>query len=119
MEIKYVCSLGNCCHTSQFMKDNKLKKCSYPFDWILSNHNIIIHCIKDNFVKFLDKSYYVSYSDKKCFHKYYNDFMFFHHEPLINNDDYNYFIRCIDRFNNLLILFNLIKFGLYIVFSKI
>ena len=102
MEIKYVCSLGNCCHTSQFMKDNKLKKCSYPFDWIFSTYNNIIHCIEDDFKTFLDKKYYVSLEPGKCGNTYYNKYLFNHHDPLNNENHYNYFIRCINRFKQLL-----------------
>ena len=68
MEIKHTCSLGNICHSSQFLKDNKLKKCSYPFDWVFSTCDSIIHCIEDDFNIFLDKSYYVSPGYKKCVH---------------------------------------------------
>jgi len=28
--------------------------------------------------------------------------MWWHHNPLINKDDYNYYVRCIDRFKKLL-----------------
>ncbi len=54
------CSLGTLCHSSQLLKRNKLKKCSYPFDWIFSNCDIIHHCISDDFKIFLDKSYYIN-----------------------------------------------------------
>ena len=48
-QIKYTCSLGTKCHSSQILKINNLKVCSYPFDWIFSNCDNIIHCIEDNF----------------------------------------------------------------------
>ena len=102
MEIKYVCSLGFICHSSQILKDNKLKRCSYPFDWIFSNYTIIIHCLEDNFNIFLDKSYYVSISNEKCSHSYYCTQMFNHHNPLINENDYQYYVRCVHRFKQLL-----------------
>ena len=101
-EINYVCSLGSLCHSSQILKKNGYKKCSYPFDWIFSNCDNIIHCINDDFKIFLDKSYYVSIYNKKCAHKLYHNEMFNHHNPLIHVDDYNYFVRCVDRFRNLL-----------------
>ena len=113
MEINYICSLGPLCHTAQFLKKNKLKMCSYPFDWIYSNLDNIIHCIENDFTIFLDKSYYISiannekgYLDKRCGHSYYNssqyDLVFNHHNPAKNDNDYNYYIRCVDRFKNLL-----------------
>jgi hypothetical protein len=102
MEIKYACSLGSLCHTAEILKNNNLKKCSYPFDWIFANCKTVLHCIEDNFNIFLDKSYYISKSDKQCGHSYYDKIMFNHHNPLDNRDDYNYYIRCVNRFRQLL-----------------
>jgi hypothetical protein len=102
MEIKYACSLGHHCHSSKILKNNKLKKCSYPFDWIFSNYDNIIHCLEDDFNIFLDKSYYVRIKKNKCGHSYYNKDMFWHRNPLNNENDYNYYIRCVDRFKQLL-----------------
>lgn len=101
MEIKYFCSLGTLCHSSQLLKRNNLKKCSYPFDWIYSDCNTILHCLQNKFKIFLDKSYYREINDMKCGHSYYHERMFNHHNPL-NHKDYNYFVRCVDRFNKLL-----------------
>lgn len=58
-EINYTCSLGSLCHSSQILKRNKYKLCSYPFDWIYSSCDTIIHCLEDDFHTFLDKSYYI------------------------------------------------------------
>ena len=102
LEINYTCSLGSLCHSSQILKRNNLKLCSYPFDWIFSNCDNIIHCIEDNFNIFLDKSYYINISQSQCGHSKYNNRMFNHHNPLINIDNYNYYVRCVDRFKNLL-----------------
>jgi len=102
MDIKYVCSLGSLCQSSQIIKNNKLKKCSYPFDWIFSNCNMIIHCLENDFNIFLDKSYYISISKNQCTHSYYYEKMFNHHNPLNNDNDYNYYIRCVNRFRQLL-----------------
>jgi hypothetical protein len=49
LEINYTCSLGSLCHSSQILKRNNYKKCSYPFDWIFSNYDIIIDCLEDDF----------------------------------------------------------------------
>lgn len=107
MEINYVCSLGGMCHSSQILKRNKLKLCSYPFDWIFSNCNNIIHCIEDDFKIFLDKNYYNSIGPDICEHTYYykkgcGTNMFNHFNPLINENSYNYYVRCVDRFKLLL-----------------
>jgi hypothetical protein len=90
------------CHSSAILKRNNLKLCSYPFDWIYSNCDNIIHCIEDDFKIFLDKSYYINISKSQCGHSKYNNLMFNHNNPLINVDHYNYYVRCVDRFKNLL-----------------
>lgn len=102
MEIKFVCSLGSLCHSSQILKQNNLKKCSFPFDWIFSNYEMILDCLENDFKIFLDKSYYIHISKNKCGHSKYNNQMFFHHNPLIDKNHYNYFIRCVKRFKKLL-----------------
>jgi hypothetical protein len=94
------CSLGTLCHTSQLLKRNKFKKDSYPFDWIFSDYHIILHCIRDDFKTFLDKSYYIKINRIKCGHSYYHEKMFNHHNPL--DKDYDYFVRCVERFRSLL-----------------
>jgi len=55
-----------------------------------------------NFKKYLDKSLYNSISVNRCGHTVYNEGMFWHHNPLNNKAHYNYFIRCIFRFRELL-----------------
>ena len=100
-KIYHVCSLGNYCHTAYLLKRLQLKVCSYPFDWIFTNVHIIKHIIEDNYNIFLDKSYYKSIDYNRCSHLYYKESMFRHHNPL-NINEYNYFIRCVNRFNELL-----------------
>jgi hypothetical protein len=104
-DIIYTCSLGTLCHSAQILKRNKHKLCSYPFDWIFTNCDNIVHCLEDNFNIFLNKSYYINISNTQCGHSMYNNCMyeyFNHRNPLINIDDYNYYVRCVDRFKNLL-----------------
>lgn len=102
LEINHVCSLGSSCHSSQLLKRNNYKVCSYPFDWIFSNFETITHCLKDNFETFLDKSYYINISRKKCGHSKYHSQMWWHHNPLINTKHYSYYMRCVERFKDLL-----------------
>lgn len=102
MKFAYTCSLGPFCHSSNLLKKNNLKMRSYPFDWIFSNYKNIIHCIKDDFSMFLNKSYYQHVSDKQCSHAYYGKNMFQHHNPLIYENDYKYYVRSVDRFKGLL-----------------
>ena len=62
-KIYSTCSLGFKCIASQILINLKIKKESYPFDWIISNLDIVKHCIQDDFKIFLDKKYY-SYTNK-------------------------------------------------------
>jgi len=103
MEFNFVCSLGTLCHSSYFIKQSNLKMASYPFDWIYSNINIIIDCIENNFEKFLDKKYYKNVKNSSaCSHLKYKKSMFNHYNPLIN-EYYEYYIRCVNRFRELLL----------------
>ena len=102
MNITHVCSLGYWCHTASLIKKHGLKLESYPFDWIFISYKNMIHCIEDNFKTFLDKSNYNSISNTKCGHNIYHPETFNHHNPLTNENDYNYYLRCVNRFNTLL-----------------
>jgi len=107
MEINHVISLGSICITASFLKRNKLKLASYPFDWIYSNCNMIMHCLQDDFKTFLDKAYYNSITDTTCQHAYYHKkesglTMFNHHNPMLNEEHYKYFQRCVNRFKTVL-----------------
>ena len=98
--MKYI-SIGPNCHSSGSLKLLKFKECSYPFDWIISDIKIVIDCLEDNFVKFLNtENYYTKTDDKKIYHKYYNNLMFVHRDPTTEND-YLYTLRSVDRWNNL------------------
>lgn len=102
MVINYVCSFGSFCHTAHLLKRNNWKICSYPFDWILTNCDNIIHAIEDDFKIFLDKSYYIHITNTQCGHSYYSKQMWWHHNPLKDIKIYNYVVRCVDRFKQLL-----------------
>jgi hypothetical protein len=103
MEVKYACSLGPLCHSAQILKSNNLKMRSYPFDWIFMHYNNIIHCLETDFNVFLDKSYYyINNSQFAVGHLKYYENMFLHHDPLNNIDHYNYYLRCVNRFRELL-----------------
>lgn len=102
--INYVCSLGILCHTASLIKQNNLKKCSYPFDWIFSNPKMIIDCINDNFVTFLDRSLHTKHKDNtenKSGHKLYGEHIFNHH-CILKDKHYEYFVRCVRRFRTLM-----------------
>ena len=104
MKFKYICSLGPACATGGFIKMNNLKKVSYPFDWVFSSLEIVQDCLETNFHIFLKKKYYkpIKNAKDKCGHKKYGLQMFQHKNPRLNDKDYNYYLRCVDRFRNVL-----------------
>ena len=51
---------------------------------------------------FLDKSLYVRITDNQCGHSYYNNEMWWHHNPKDNEEHYSYYVRCVNRFKKLL-----------------
>jgi hypothetical protein len=101
--INHVCSLGPVCQSSKLCKDVKLKQESYPFDWIFSCMSYVKHMIEDDFSMFLNKDLYVYNSHCKSGHQVYGSSMFNHHIPNIKDEDYMYFVRCVQRFRKLLL----------------
>lgn len=62
----YECiSLGENCNSSWYIKETDNKKASYPFDWIFSSPEIIIHAVKDDFKSFLNKAQIFPVGKKK------------------------------------------------------
>ena len=102
-KIYHVCSLGFNCHSAQLLKSNGLKKASYPFDWIMSSLDVVKKSIEDDFQTYLDRESYLDCGrSDRCGHKIYCDNMFVHHNPLLNQSDYDYFVRCVNRFRGVL-----------------
>jgi len=100
--INYICSLGTLCHSASWIKQMNMKKCSFPFDWIFSKPNMIIDCIDNDFKIFLDRNLHIPHeihknSKKISGHKVYGGRIFNHHYILEDNT-YNYFVRCVNRF---------------------
>lgn len=95
------CSLGYHCHSTQILKRNKIKKESYPFDWIFSNIFIVTDCLNDDFKKMLDKNLYIENNGSSCGHSFYKKKLFPHRDMTLDTN-YNYLSRCVNRFNKLL-----------------
>jgi len=95
------CSIGPDCHSSALLKLINLKTESYPFDWSVSSLTKILDCIEDKFAKFLDKSLYYKKEEHNAGHTHYGDKLFFHRNPL-KQQDYEYYQRCTKRFLDLL-----------------
>jgi len=123
----HFCSLGYRCQIGTIMQNIGIKTVSYPFDWIVSDLLVKIDIINDNFEKFLDINNYeyiengevnniidnkkiLIEHDNYFYNKFYgnnNDGLYhlkigLNHYDLKNAENYDYFKRCIDRFNNLL-----------------
>jgi hypothetical protein len=99
--IEYIIPIGKDCKIGKFLKTHNLKKTSYPFDWLYTetDQQVIIDMLDDNFEKFMDKQYHYKISDKISGHKLYdkNNAMIRHHNILEENS-YNYYRRCVERF---------------------
>jgi len=104
-KIKYACSLGYMCQTAQILKRANLKVCSYPFDWVFSDCDVVLDCLDDDFKKFLDRTKYTDpahkYHDNQCGHSDYHEDFFFHKNPK-EDYDHQYYERCVLRFKDLL-----------------
>jgi len=108
------CSLGETCQASYTLQALGLKSESYPFDWVSTKSEIIKSCLEDDFKTFLDRSLYLpSAIEGSCYHGAYahileaepilNEHIFFRHrDPLGKDGDYDYYLRCVDRFRKVL-----------------
>ena len=67
MDTEFI-SIGPCCFTAEYIKNNGLRNHSYPFDYIFSSIEMVNHCINDKFKMFLDLTYI---SD--CNHSFYDE----------------------------------------------
>ena len=95
-EVEYV-SLGSWCLTSHMLKLAKVKKASYPLDWVFSNQEMIENLF--NNINIFESTQLTS-KEGKTTHKKYGT-IFNHHDPLYDANDYAYFQRCIQRFEKL------------------
>jgi hypothetical protein len=98
----YVVSLGCACNTSLYLKELELKLFSLPYDWIFSNLKMIQHTIEDDFKSLLNLDLINPKKPKQAGHDYYHKRLFNHHNPKDNQNDYNYYQRCIARFKTML-----------------
>jgi len=78
-EYKHVISLGFFCSTSLELEKLGLRSDSGPFDWIISDFEGVINCIKHDFENFLEYENLLQYKEIK---EYYldkaNNFHFYH-----------------------------------------
>lgn len=95
-KIYHTVSLGTLCLTAQFFQDIGMKPCSYPYDWIFSNIDIVIDTLSNDFESFLDPNLYTSIEHPCCGHTKYGR-IFNHHDPMKSMEDYAYLQRCVAR----------------------
>lgn len=123
-------SFGYRCSSAGILKKLKLKQESYPFDWLISKLSIITHCLNDDFSEFLKvenylkrhtNTYEMTYSNTGficdeyiLFNKFYqpehmmneeNTYKYYlamNHRDITQQNDYEYFVRCITRFRELI-----------------
>lgn len=96
-------SLGQSCSTAWYLKQVGAKTESYPFDWIFSSAEIATACLRDEFSIFLDKRYILEKQDwRSAGHSVYHANMFHHRNPLLSEENYDYYVRCVDRFRRIL-----------------
>lgn len=109
IEINYAIPLGLKCPMAYWIKDNGLRKCSYPFDWTrLITLDPVIESLNDNFSKLLDKSYYTDTKTPRRF-KYTcghssltNGHDLFWHRDMRLTDHYAGLCRSVERFHGVL-----------------
>jgi hypothetical protein len=102
--IHYVCSLGALCNSASWLKQQQLKLCSFPFDWIFSSPNIVVSCLQDDFDTFLNRSYHRSAGNGRSSHSVLHPrgHPTFNHHDITIDSTYEYFTRCVRRFRILL-----------------
>eukprot|EP00929_Paragymnodinium_shiwhaense_P048776 TRINITY_DN24619_c0_g3_i1.p2 TRINITY_DN24619_c0_g3~~TRINITY_DN24619_c0_g3_i1.p2 ORF type:complete len:345 (+),score=84.42 TRINITY_DN24619_c0_g3_i1:70-1104(+) len=102
--IRYVVSLGSRCFVAEAIKTGGLRRWAGPFDWIYTCPEMVLHCLKDNFKTFLDKTMLYK-SGAKIGHKIYSKMsnrgiIFPHHDP--RGTDRDRFVRNVDRFQKIM-----------------
>jgi len=83
-------SLGFRCTCSGILKASGLKTESFPFDWLVSNINVIRHCIETDFAFFLDKSNYTKKNTITSDNTRNNIWIHIANETIIYNHFYQY-----------------------------
>lgn len=120
--VKHVISLGCRCSQASVYRALGQRRYALPFDWIFTSPQMVTHCLQDDFQSFLDRQQL--YQNGSSFdaiglkpgsaprerrligHKLYSTLtagvgkgtIFNHRDPLHNDEDYLYTVRCVERF---------------------
>ncbi len=96
----YIIPFGHFCIVKHTLINLGLKYEALPFDYIFSDIYNINECLKNNFIDFLDKKYYIiKYVDNNryiTYHDKYEKIIFYHHN-LSDDNIYKSFQRRVDR----------------------
>jgi len=103
IEFKYACSLGNYCFSAALLNMIKVRDRALPFDWLFTTPKFTSEVLKNDFQDFLDPKYYTDISlnepanERQAGHTLYHENFFNHKDPR-QKLDYDYYVRCVDRF---------------------
>ena len=105
---KHAAPLGSFCFSSAILWDRKIRKEALPFDWLFTNPLEVAHILETDFKHYLDKTQYIDIADiapehggRQAGHKMYHE-NFFNHKNPRTDEDYQYSIRCVERFRKFL-----------------
>jgi len=111
IKINYIIPMGINCVNAYFLKEQRLKTCSYVFDWtLLKDIAPVIMSLSDDFTELLDQKKYIPIKELwkgrdigRCGHSSLPDCekLFYHNDPR-TDDGYGYLNRCISRFRKVL-----------------
>lgn len=93
--------LGQNCNASWYLKQTDNKRASYPFDWIYTTPEIIMHMLHDDFRQFLQRDLIIPHG-LDAGHKVYHETLFGHRNLLRSDADYAYYVRSVDRWRRLM-----------------
>jgi hypothetical protein len=105
IEFNSACPIGNYCFGAALLSNKKIRKEAMPFDWLFTTPKYTAEVIKNDFKDFLDKSYYVDIglnepdNERQAGHSLYHENFFNHKDPRLDGD-YDYYVRCVDRFRD-------------------
>ncbi len=103
IEFKYACSLGNYCFSAALLNMIKVREMALPFDWLFTTPKFTTEVLKNDFQDFLNPKYYTDialnepYNERQAGHTLYHENFFNHKDPR-QKIDYDYYVRCVDRF---------------------
>ena len=103
IEYNSACPVGNYCFGTSLLAEKKIRKEAMPFDWLFTTPKYTAEVIKDDFKDFLNPKYYTDIAlnepanERQAGHTLYHENFFNHKDPRLK-EDYDYYVRCVDRF---------------------